>query len=349
MQRFLYTLIICCGLWALAGAQDITVPQTQRPLITKRTASWCPNCGGWGWTFFRNILDDNKDKAVFFADHYDGIHTTPTSLAIAANFGGVSQPLFFFNNQNQNVSSGATAAARAGFLSQVNAAYATAPAVQSGIRAILNAPAQMLSVQTKVRFFQSLSGEYYQGIYLVRKEMIGFQSGQGNNAEHKEVLWGHLTPTVFGELLGNGPIAAGTDILLNGQISVAGLNAAQLRVVTVIWRKEGDTYRVVNANEEDTFLEPSNTDELARENSLTIFPNIIADQARVELEIASAGEMVRLELVSSTGQYLETLYSGMLPAGKHQFTLSKNTHPAGVYYLRLAAGTGQRTERVIFR
>ena len=109
MNRNIFILLIFSVFSIVLQAQEITVPQTQRPLITKRTASWCPNCGGWGWTFFRNVMDDNNGKAVFFANHYDGIHTSPTTLALATNFGGVSQPLFFLNNTNQSVSSGSTA------------------------------------------------------------------------------------------------------------------------------------------------------------------------------------------------------------------------------------------------
>ncbi len=45
MKRFLY-LIILVFLSTWVYAQE--VPETQKSLIIKRTATWCPPCGGWG-------------------------------------------------------------------------------------------------------------------------------------------------------------------------------------------------------------------------------------------------------------------------------------------------------------
>lgn len=351
MKRFAFViLLVVVSLWQLT-AQEINVPATQRLLITKRTASWCPLCGGWGWTFFRQVLDDNKNKAVFFADHYDGLHTTPTSIAIANNFGGVSQPVFFVNNQNQNVTSSNTASARASIQTQVNTAFATQPIAQSAHRAILNSATGAITVQAKARFFQQASGEFYLGIYLVRKEFVGFQSGQGNNAEHKEVLWGHLTANVFGELIANGNVPAGTEAIVNGQISAAGLDYSKLRIVTIIWRKNGTVYQVVNANEEDSFQQPSAAGEmLVKASRLRVWPNVITESAAVEIDVQDALPHARLELLDATGKVIRTLYRGSLAAGKQQFILHKGAQPAGVYVLRLLDAAGRaETVRVVLR
>lgn len=350
MNRFISTLLVFSLFNITVQAQNIVVPQTQRPLITKRTASWCPNCGGWGWTFFRNIINDNNGKAVFFANHYDGIHTSPTTLALASNYGGVSQPLFFLNNTNQNVSSGATASARTNIQNQVNAAWATPPVVQSGIRAIHNSAAQTLSVTAKSRFFQSASGEYYLGIYLVFKEFVGFQSGQGNNAEHKEMMRSHLTTDVFGEQIANGAVAAGTESEVSGQISIAGLDPTQLRIVTIIWKKEGNTYRVTNANETDDFLSPSSANDLwAAQQQIRVSPNIITEYARIELQITESSLPWRLELVNISGQTVGTIFRGKLAGGVHTFSAERGAHPAGVYFVRLSNGMRTTVRSVVLR
>ncbi len=343
-------LLMAVSMWQLA-AQEINVPATQRLLITKRTASWCPNCGGWGWAFFRQVIDDNKNKAVFFADHYDGLHTTPTSIAIANNFGGVGQPVFFVNNQNQNVNSSNTASARVNIQTQVNTAFATQPVVQSAHRAILNGTTGAITVQAKARFFQAASGEFYLGIYLVRKEFVGFQSGQGSNAEHKEVLWGHLTPNVFGELIANGNVPAGTEATVNGQISAAGLDYSKLRIVTIIWRKSGAVYQVVNANEEDSFQQPSAAGETpGKASHLQVWPNVITESATVEITAQDALPHARLELLDATGKVVYTLHTGSIAAGKQQFTLYNGTQPAGMYVLRLQDAAGRaEAVRVIVR
>lgn len=348
MNRNIFTLLIFSFFSIILQAQEITVPQTQRPLITKRTASWCPNCGGWGWTFFRNVVDDNNGKAVFFANHYDGLHTSPTTLALAANFGGVSQPQFFLNNTNQNVTSGATASARTNIQNQVNAAWATTPVVQSGIRAIHNSAAQTLSVTAKSRFFQSASGEYYLGIYLVFKEFIGFQSPLGNAAEHKEMMRSHLTANVFGEQIANGTVAAGAEAEVSGQISIAGLDPAKLRIVAIIWKKEGNTYRVTNANETDDFLSPSSANDLwAAQQQLKISPNIITESARIEMQITESRLPWRVDLVNASGQVTETIFQGTLDGGVHTFSIERGPRPAGLYYIRVSNGLHAMSQRVV--
>ncbi len=351
MKKFAFAILLVAYSLCQLVAQEINVPATQRLLITKRTASWCPHCGGWGWTFFRQVLDDNKNKAVFFADHYDGLHTTPTSIAIANNFGGASQPVFFVNNQNQNVTSSNTASARNSIQTQVNTAFATPPVAQSAHRAFLNSATGAITVQAKARFFQPASGEFYLGIYLVRKEMTGFQSGQGNNAEHKEVLWGHLTANVFGELIANGSVSAGMEATVNGQISAAGLDYSKLRIVTIIWRKNGAVYQVVNANEEDSFQQPSATnDALGKVARLRVWPNVVSESATIEIEAHAALAAVRLELLDATGRVVHTLHRGGLSAGKQQFTLHKSAQPAGVYVLRLLDAAGRaESVRVVLR
>ncbi|HHB79571.1 MAG TPA: hypothetical protein ENK85_10105, partial [Saprospiraceae bacterium] len=58
-------LLLAVGISYLAQAQE--VPQTQSSLIIKKTASWCPPCGGWGWDLFEQLIDDNDSQAILWA------------------------------------------------------------------------------------------------------------------------------------------------------------------------------------------------------------------------------------------------------------------------------------------
>ena len=59
MKHIIFTISILVSSLTIGFSQD--VPEVQQSLITKITATWCPSCGGWGWTFFENILADNDD------------------------------------------------------------------------------------------------------------------------------------------------------------------------------------------------------------------------------------------------------------------------------------------------
>ena len=348
MRKMLLVSLCSLGLVYLS-AQEIIVPQTQRPLIVKRTASWCSLCGGWGWNFFRALQEENQSKAVLWANHYNGIYTNPTTTAIATNFGGVSQPVFFLNNQNQNVNSGNTSNALANIRNQVDAAYSSQPVVQSGIRMSIQG-GQTLIAQAKARFFQQTSGEFYLGIYLVRSTFTGFQAGQGNNAEHKEVLWGHLTPTVFGSLIGNGTIQAGTEATVEGQIPLNGLDPLTLRVVTVIWRKQGDTYNVVNANESTTYSQPTNTEEQLPEglSSIKLFPNSAIDHLTLSLTAEQSLE-TDIALFSVSGKLMKTIFRGRLDAGEHAFRLNRDNIPSGIYLVKTSIGGRSHISKIVFQ
>jgi hypothetical protein len=71
MKRLIFTLFFFSAVLSV-HTQNIEVPATQKSLITKRTADWCPLCGGWGWPFFRQLILDNSNKAVLIAAHYSG-------------------------------------------------------------------------------------------------------------------------------------------------------------------------------------------------------------------------------------------------------------------------------------
>jgi hypothetical protein len=349
MKQSLILAIIYLSALTASSAQDITVPATQRTLISKRTASWCSLCGGWGWTFFRNLIDDNADKAVLLGVQYDGQHTTPTSLALAANFGGVSQPIFFVNNVNQQVTSSTAASARTAIANQVNTAYAAQPVAQTGLKLIFDNSTQMLTVQSKTRFFQASSGEYYLGLYVVQKSFIGFQAGQGSSAQHKERLFTHLGSTPFGEWLASGAIAAGTEYSGSAQINLSGQQVSNLRIVSILWKKEGNTYRVVNTNDEDNFLSPSNQREsVFSEVSIKAFPNLLSADATLYIttELEQPLEST-IWLTNLTGRKVSNLFQGLLTSGSLQFRVNSFGLTPGVYLLVVSAGQERKAIKLI--
>ena len=71
MEQRIFTLLLFFALsFSNIHAQD--VPEVQRTLLTKVTATWCPSCGSWGWSFFEDIIEDNTGKATFMGAHHSG-------------------------------------------------------------------------------------------------------------------------------------------------------------------------------------------------------------------------------------------------------------------------------------
>jgi len=102
MKQF-FTLLIVLSISIVGYGQSFK----NTPLISKRTADWCPNCGNWGWSFKKAMLEEiSTEEATILALHHSGGLANPTSIAITEAVGGSGQPRFYLNNQDMGASSG---------------------------------------------------------------------------------------------------------------------------------------------------------------------------------------------------------------------------------------------------
>ena len=135
MKQFLLVLALVFSITTLTQAQEIIVPETNQPMITKRTASWCTNCGTWGWSLFENLLSDNQGDALLVTAHHSGNYQNDVAKEITSNFGAAGQPIFYFNSENQFANSGNSSTIRSNIQAAVEGFNAAMPIVQAGIDA----------------------------------------------------------------------------------------------------------------------------------------------------------------------------------------------------------------------
>jgi hypothetical protein len=57
LMKRIYILLTFVFFINLLQGQD--VPETQQSLISKVTATWCINCGTWGWSLYEGLEQDN--------------------------------------------------------------------------------------------------------------------------------------------------------------------------------------------------------------------------------------------------------------------------------------------------
>ena len=336
-------LLFCLSLFLIhpdLWAQEVT--QVQKSVITKRTATWCPYCGTWGWELFEGLIEDNSEKAVLIAAHFGGSQLeTTTSAEYLANLGGAGQPRFFLNNDLQSASASTIADTRASIKQQVDANYLLQPIANSGSYSSFDG--NMLNIQTRTVFFQQAEGEFYLGVYLIEDDVLNSQAGQSGEVMHHYVMRDAATSTTFGDLLGSGTIAAGSEFTANYSVDVSDYVPANLDVVTIIWKKEGAFYQFVNAWSEDAGNAPTTGLQEVPQNTPEILLQKSAQGYEIQLHNEQAFAKTRLSLVNSSGQELQRLYEGSLPAGTHPFTLERQARPAGIYYLHLQTEQGQKT------
>ena len=70
---------------------------------------------------------------------------------------------------------------------------------------------------------------------------------------------------------------------------------------------------------------------------LKIFPNPINETASISLQLPFATTVV-MELLTTSGQLVQTLYNQPLPAGTHTFTRQFSRLPKGLYYCKIRYG-----------
>lgn len=242
------------------GAQNVTGVQTT--LITKRTADWCPYCGSYGWQFTTQLKPklENKD-AIMWNVHHSGGLATNTSKAIAANIGGSGQPLIYLNTEPDDIglTAGNVTAKVNEVVQLVDDLSFFGAIIGMGGEAKVNV-ANTLTAKAKIEFYDSAeSGEFYIGLYTVKKNLVAFQQSVGQNAVHHAVLDQSLTPGFFGNKVAAAPITQGAQFETSATLENLVLHNGKLedtKVVMVIWNKVASgKYIFINAREVNLELE----------------------------------------------------------------------------------------------
>ncbi|MFK7771322.1 MAG: Omp28-related outer membrane protein [Saprospiraceae bacterium] len=326
-------------------AQD--VPEVQRPLVTKIAATWCPPCGGWGWDFFENLVSDNEAKATMIVAHHDGQLVTAAGDAFSSNFNSPYQPYFYVYNDDVGASSSNATTKRTEVKDMVDVEAAKSPVANAGMNLFLTGG--QLVIDTKTKFFQEASGEYYIGVYAVEDEVVNYQAGIGNNAVHEKVLRGSLTGETFGALLMDGDIAAGGEFTNSFTTGYDDWNLDHLEIVTIIWKKEGDTYVAINTNLSTDFITVSNVNIVLQNASMEILPNVISSQATINIDLEKELQNATIELFDLDGKKVTDVFQGKLPTGNSTFTIERESVATqGMYFVVLKSEGKVMTKRIIF-
>ncbi len=355
MKRFILSSLLLVFLNFSISAQ-IDIPETQSTLITKIAADWCPPCGGWGWDLFEGILEDNADKAIVITAHYSGGLQTDAAKAFASNFGATGQPRFFVNETDMNANSGNGAAIRQAIQTSVDANALLEPLAQTGLLATYSEDESTFTIQANTQFFQATEGDYYLGIYYVKKLVIAPQANQGDEAHHHNLLDKELISAGenhFGNELisGSVPVNFADESTLIFTANAGEFDYENTTVVSIIWKKVDDKYFFVNANKTDFELAPTVDTKLITqlEQSLSIFPNIVTSQFKVNFNTHQLIKNTQIALFNTQGQLIKILFHGDLATGQQSFLFHRpNNTPAGIYFLRLKTTDGLVTKRIVF-
>lgn len=238
-----------------AATQDnggcVSIPEKQYSLFFKYTATWCGPCGDWGGPAFVADCDANPGKILAFTiqctDDFATASNGEIYTAFSARFPYTGTPNFQCNNVGLDVNDG-------GMYSEVATRNAMAPDAGIGIHYSIGAGsnAGKININTYVKFFKQVSGEYFAGVYILHKSIVQAQNVAGTGMVpdyvHHHVMMSHVTG-VFGDPIASGSIGAGKVYNLGfvfPYTDIPNLNLGQMEVVGIIWKKNGNSFDIVN-------------------------------------------------------------------------------------------------------
>ena len=328
------------------------VDPVQKTLITKRTASWCSNCGSWGWDFFEDLVNDNSSKAYFFAAHYSGDLETDVAQDLTNNFGSAGQPQFFFNENNIGASSSNADDKRTEVLDMVTTAFDSEPVVGVGLEVFWDEDNQQILVNTNTKFFQNTIGQYYTAVYLVENNVVNFQQSQGPDAIHKKVLRASFTDNSFGTGFAIGEFAMNDEF--PNTFTMTGIENPMVsnlnyEYVAVIWELIGNTYEVVNVNgtTEINELVIDNVEEITTAG-VAVFPSIFTNQVTVEFDLTQNVQQANFTVMDITGKAVSLHKINSLASGEQQISIDLSAISAnGTYFLLMDLDGRQLTQKLI--
>ena len=224
----------------------IAVSSTYKTLLVEYTATWCSPCGSYGYDNFKDAYDKNPGKVVGISMHANDAVSSGFSYAQDAmekNWSFNATPMCAINNIRHSAS---------GLQTEIDNAINSNPKAKAGIGIEWSVSGTTITINTRTVFFQSLTGEYNLGIYLVENGVMAYQTSHTPSfIVHDRILRDSPTSGGFGEKIVLNP---SSEQSINKSYSYAFTaevyNPSNLKVVAVIWKMSGNSpVEIINANE----------------------------------------------------------------------------------------------------
>lgn len=354
----------------VAGAV-ITNANAQTPIeknvgvIGKVTANWCPPCGSWGWTLSKEMLTAHSDDAVglnmYASTRTDGgndkfQNQAAYDLKNKITIGGY--PSFSFNLMDvsaQNTSGGVNTV---GIKNDVNDSvnvFKAAPVIAStGMTFRIHN--DVVTVETKTKFWQAANGTYNVAVYLIEDKALNVQASLSGTVEHPNVLRTSMTASTWGEQIATGSITQGDEftktftfdltssITPNYADQPSTWDKTKLVPFAVIYKSEGlNSYSYVNGSRRYEY--PASVNDLGFVQNATIYPNPATTQTTVAFE-AQENTTASVTVVDATGRTVYQAQDLKVTPGRFFHTINTYNMANGLYNVTIATDNGVSTQRL---
>ncbi len=333
IQRALFAFLLF-GMFSYSlHAQQ--VEEKQMSLVVKKTATWCPNCGSWGWQWFKELIGDTENDAFAIALHSTNSQLKPPmdlDGSILAQFtGNGGFPTFFVN--------GASYSTYDGLINAVELAASQDPIAGLGMQTGYDNGE--IACHGKVDFFQPFNGEVYVGYYIIEDSLVFDQSAQGPNAIHRFVLRDAMESKPFGNGM-DVDVQVGESVYFSSVQTYPSNALDRLSILGVIWTYANGKYTHLNSWMEPVAEGPiSGLDQNSFFSETKVFPNPVATGQKVILDLPDGIKgIVNVQVIQSDGRIVKSF---VIHEGLNQDILLPSSLVPGSYFIRIEQGPNSAT------
>lgn len=317
-------------------AQD--PPNKNTALVNKNTATWCGPCGAWGWDLYKEILTDNKANAICistYASSSSDMYNT-TSADFSNSFApSAGYPNFCAIGLNRTAYSSTggifPTTTRTNVKATVDSFVASQVVASTGYTYSISG--NSITVNTKTKFWQAASGEYYVNAYVAEDSVMNTQASQTGQVPHPFVLRAPAATGTWGDQIANGSITANAtyDKTFTKTLD-ASWDKNKLVVFVILWKKEGTKYKFVNANKVATA--PASLNDIAQTGHIRVFPNPANANAQLSIDI-DKNTNLSYEVLDLNGRAVISTKNLSVGYGKYYYPLNTAQLANGIYSIRV--------------
>jgi len=347
-MKFFTPLLLCLFISSIGFGQYVS--EKRQAFVVKRTATWCGPCGTWGWDLWADLVGDPSLPAFAAAQVHDS-RSSELNVPFASELtsfyeAATGVPSFYIGSTNQTQSNGGGISVQGTLtrLKDLVRAYGRLDATL-GVGYTATLTDNVVDINAKVKAFSSTNEEYYLGVYVLEKDVVNYQNGQGNDAVHKIVLRDAITQDPFGQLIQNGGISEGDEFDYTFSYTVPqGFNPENIRLAMVIWEKDGTDYKQESSYSVRETLVSSTKQAFEEKAELSVFTN--AEGISYSISPKQAGDL-KVDLVNVNGQVIQPLFFGGVDQPM-QRNFQVSGLAAGLYFVRSNFDGTISTETVRF-
>ena len=289
------------------------------PILSKTTATWCPRCGDWGWSFMEEMKDEFEDgSAMVLGVHYLGSTLeNETAIWFADNLGSIGQPRFYVNNTNISVTG-------ANWQDQIQVAKDERDALLGTTVDVLGVSSadldgNVLRVQVNVNGLTD--PDAYLGVYIYEDKVEASQAGGVSDDIHPNVLRAAMSVDPEGIAINNDGFWTFNKSLESDWVR------DELGVLLILWQKVDDNFIIRSSQAIDNIIARSGVEGQLEESDFEIIQNVSSITINASESGAhnlSLNDMTGRAIVVNKFEQQITIDHGQVPSGQYILLIERD-------------------------